>query len=347
MKQLGPARQTEREQRLFLSNLARRFQDLVEAASSARYFSHKIFDKVEPRLIIYVANLTKIFSYDFVQKAHLRYFETGKSNEEADCELDKDVEDGLSDTSGRERAILLDINLDEYSVIDNIISKDNSVENPRNGITEWTEELYLQSRGVDLSTFGGTILCSAFKVQSDKWPSMTKTYVSHVIVVIHRFMVIALDTFCADSCVREEIWASILDEVLTRYKAALDQAMFLISLERDKRPYTVNHYFNNNLQIVRGNRKAAILKSKSRQEIKRGTHNNAQVCDNLVVDLEDVRSTTKNKSNIDQVKEEIHDILWSCYEVARKRFVKNVYQQAVDHCLLTGPRSLLVMLTEQ
>ena len=350
LKQLGPARQTEREQRLFLSSLARRFQDLVEAALSARYSSHEIFDKVEPRLITYVANLTETFSYDFAQKAHLRYFETNESNDEQeDDESDKDVQDDLSqDANGRERAILLeDINLDEYSVLDNIISKDNTIEDPRNGITKWTEKLYLQSRGVDLGTFGGTILSSAFKEQSDKWPSMTKMYVSHVIVVIHRFMVIALDTLCADSCVREEIWASILDEVLTRYKAALDQAMFLVSLERDKRPYTVNHYFNDNLQIVRGNRKAAMLKAKSRQEIKRGFHNSAQVCDNLVVDLEDVRSTTKNKSNVDQVKEEIHDILWSYYKVARKRFVDNVYQQAVDHCLLTGPRSPLAVLTQE
>ncbi|KAG9375883.1 hypothetical protein A1F94_013627 [Pyrenophora tritici-repentis] len=262
--------------------------------------------------------------YDFARKAHLRHFETTESNEEEeDDESDKDVEDDLSeDANARERAILLeDIDLDEYSVLDNIISKDSGIENPRSGITSWTEKLYLQSRGVDLGIFGGTILSSAFREQSDKWPSMAKMYVSRVIVVIHRFMVIALDTLCADSCVREEIWASILDEVLTRYKAALHQATFLVSLEeRDKKPYTVNHYFNENLQIV---------------------------SDNLIVDLEDVRSTTKNKSNVDQVKEEIHDILWSYYRVARKRFVDNVYQQAVDHCLLTGTRSPLAVLTQE
>ncbi|RYN63530.1 hypothetical protein AA0117_g12693 [Alternaria alternata] len=351
MEDLGPARQTEKEQRLFLSSLARRFQELVEAALSARYSSHDIFDKLEPRIITYVANLTETFGYDFARKAHLRHFETTKSNEEEeeDDESDKDVEDDLSeDANARERAILLeDIDLDEYSVLDNIISKDSDIENPRSGITSWTENLYLQSRGVDLGTFGGTILSSAFREQSDKWPCMAKMYVSRVIVVIHRFMMIALDTLCADSCVREEIWASILDEVLTRYKAALHQATFLVSLERDKKPYTVNNYFNENLQIVRGNRKAAMLKAKSRQEIKRGFHNSAQVSDNLIVDLEDVRSTTINKSNVDQVKEEIHDILWSYYEVARKRFVDNVYQQAVDHCLLTGPRSPLAVLTQE
>ncbi|KAG9379918.1 Dynamin family protein [Pyrenophora tritici-repentis] len=306
MKELGPARQTEKEQRLFLSSLARRFQELVEAALTARYSSHDIFDKVKPRLITYVANLTETFSYDFARKAHLRHFETTESNEEEeDDESDKDVEDDLSeDANARERAILLeDIDLDEYSVLDNIISKDSGIENPRSGITSWTEKLYLQSRGVDLGIFGGTILSSAFREQSDKWPSMAKI--------------------------------------------GITSSNILVSLERDKKPYTVNHYFNENLQIVRGNRKAAMLKAKSRQEIKRGFHNSAQVSDNLIVDLEDVRSTTKNKSNVDQVKEEIHDILWSYYRVARKRFVDNVYQQAVDHCLLTGTRSPLAVLTQE
>jgi hypothetical protein len=32
--------------------------------------------------------------------------------------------------------------------------------------------------------------------------------------------------------------------------------------------------------------------------------------------------------------------------VARERFVDNVYHQAVDHCLLTGPMSPLSVLTQ-
>jgi hypothetical protein len=176
---------------------------------------------------------------------------------------------------------------------------------------------------------------------------MTKAYISHVIVVIHRFMVIALDKLCMDVQVREEIWSFILDEVLKRYKVAMDQAMFLVSLEREKRPYTVNHYFNDSLQIARGNRKADMLKEKSRQEIKRGFNNSAHASKNLVVDLEDVRRTTRSKSNVEQVKEELHDILWSYYKVARKRFVDNVYQQAIDHCLLTGPMSPLGVFTQE
>ena len=68
-------------------------------------------------------------------------------------------------------------------------------------IMEWTEMLYLRCRGVYLGTFSGAILSSAFKEQSSKWASMTKAYVSRVIVVIHRFMVMALDKLTG-----KEIW---------------------------------------------------------------------------------------------------------------------------------------------
>jgi hypothetical protein len=40
-------------------------------------------------------------------------------------------------------------------------------------------------------------------------------------------MVIALNNLCTDVRVREEIWASIVDEVRKRYMAAMDQPRFV------------------------------------------------------------------------------------------------------------------------
>jgi hypothetical protein len=45
--------------------------------------------------------------------------------------------------------------------------------------------------------------------------------------------------------------------------------------------------------------------------------------------------------------QEIHDILQAYYKVARKRFVDNIYHQAVDHCLLSGPSSPMILFCEQ
>src|SRR3984885_9437502 len=66
---LGPSRQTEKDQRLFLSTLARHFQELVNTALNAHYSSHALFEeKQELRLITYVINFTEMFSYNLEQE---------------------------------------------------------------------------------------------------------------------------------------------------------------------------------------------------------------------------------------------------------------------------------------
>lgn len=357
---LGPARQTEQEQRLFLSTMARHLQQLVQAALEARYSNHSEFEeKDELRLITRILYLTEMFSDDFGKKAHLRYFERpGPSLSENDSEED-DSDDEEDDSGHEEKSTWTNVSkrqgnnsrekfdLEELIVLENIISEDIRFDDPEDGIMVWIEGLYLRSRSIDLGTFGGSILSSAFKEQSSKWRGMTKVYVSKVIISIHCFLIIALKILCTDSRIREEIWSSILDDVLNRYKMAMEQAMFLVSVERDKRPYTLNHYFNENLQIARGNRMAKMLESKARKEVIVGHNTKAMISDTLIVNLNSVKNATTSKSNVEQVKEEIHDILCSYYKVARKRFVDNVYHQAIDHYLLTGPLSPLVVFSQE
>ena len=348
---LGPARQTEQEQRLFLSAMARHLQQLVQAALEARYFNHSAFEeKDELRLITHILNLTEEFSDVFEKKAHLRCFERpetslpGKDSEEADV---SDHEG--KDTWGKRQWSKFGGNIDpeELTVLENTISQDFWFDDPEDNIMVWIEGLYLQSRSIDLGTLGGSILSSAFKEQSSKWSGMTKAYVSKVIMTIHRFLIIALKTLCTDTRVREEIWSSILDDVLNRYKAGMEQAMFLVSVERDTRPYTLNRYFNENLQISRGNRIAKMLKSKARKEVLLSFTNKTTISENLIVDLDSVKNAATTKSNVEHAKEEIHDILSSYYKVARKRFVDNVYHQAIDHYLLTGPLSPLAVFSQE
>jgi hypothetical protein len=348
---LGQSRQNEQEQRLFLSAMARQFQDLVRHALNAHYSNNNAFEgKKELRLITYVVNLTELFNYDFEEKAHLRHYErpeSAPSNNDTEKVNDSEKKGTLRDVSRKQKEKFIeDIELEELLELEPIISKDCDSEDPQDGIMDWIEELYLGSRGIDLGNFGGTILSSAFKEQSRKWNGMIRVYMSNVITVIHRFMLIALDMVCSDVLVREEIWSSILEEVLGKYKAAMDQAMFLVSTERDNQPYTLNHYFNENHQIARASRVAEMVKGKARKELQR-THNGYVFTENLIVDLDSVKDATRSKSNLDHVKEELHDILYSYYKVARKRFVDNVYRQAIDHCLLTGPMSPLSVFSQE
>ncbi|KAN0082006.1 P-loop containing nucleoside triphosphate hydrolase protein [Elaphomyces granulatus] len=138
-----------------------------------------------------------------------------------------------------------------------------------------------------------------------------------------------------DESKKESTWA---DMSAMKKLAAMDQAMFLVYIERNKRPYTLNGYFNENLQRLRVEK----LEGKARKEASFLFDDGSS---NLVVDLDVVAKA--NKSSVEYAKEEIHDILSSYYEVARKRFVDNVYHQAVDHCLLTGPMSPLAVFNQE
>lgn len=66
-----------------------------------------------------------------------------------------------------------------------------------------------------------------------------------------------------------------------------------------------------------------------------------------IIQLGSVADAVRSKSNEEQIKEDIHDSLGAFYKVARKRFVDNVFLQAVDHHLLNGPNSPLWLLSNQ
>lgn len=51
------------------------------------------------------------------------------------------------------------------------------------------------------------------------------------------------------------------------------------------------------------------------------------------------------RSNVDHVSQDIHDILHSYYNVARKRFVDNVCMQAMGYELINGPDTPLKLFS--
>ena len=50
-------------------------------------------------------------------------------------------------------------------------------------------------------------------------------------------------------------------------------------------------------------------------------------------------------SNSEHVVQDLHDILFSYYKVARKRFVDSVCMQATDHYLVNGPQTPLALFS--
>ena len=156
-------------------------------------------------------------------------------------------------------------------------------------------------------------------------------------MLVHHFIVKLLEACIPEQSVRQEVWDNILlDDLRTAYTNAMNHARFLLEAERDNMLITLNHYFADNLEKARGARRVRELGSIP--TIYAHPSNNEPY-----VPLEALKTFTLHKSNVEQVREEIHDTLQSYYKVARKRFVDSIYQQSINMFLL-GKRSPLRIL---
>ncbi|KAJ3499735.1 hypothetical protein NLG97_g119 [Lecanicillium saksenae] len=348
---LGPPRQDEREQRSFLSHIAGAFQDHVRAALAADYNANLAFTE-EPnlRLITHVVNITDIFNADFQNTGHARLFEklgpleystTLEISSEIDCE---DTSAGMMMKQLRrllKKAKVDDVTPKELAELGDIITTPHESNAPWDNFSDWINDVYLKSRGLDLGTFNANLISMAFAEQSRKWGDITEMYMSRVIVTIHRFIVAALRSVCPEEYARSKLWSAILDTLVERYKAAMAQTELLIKVERSKKPYTLNRQFSVALSQAGGHRLTELLRPRARKD----TTQYGEV--QYMVNLSDIAGAAEGKSNVEQLQEAIHDILHAYYGLAADRFIDNIFQLAVDYGLLHGPSSPLNVFTHE
>lgn len=150
--------------------------------------------------------------------------------------------------------------------LNGIITADWSIEHPKSGIMDWIEAVHRRSRGLDLGSLGPSILPDVFREQSAKWETIAKQYLSKIILLVHRFILTALEVVCADSQVLQNVSSAILSDLCTTYESSMNQATFLVNVERQLKPYTLNHYFNHSQQRSYGVRIQETLRPKARCE---------------------------------------------------------------------------------
>lgn len=347
---LGPPRQDERQQRSFLNQIAGAFQDRARAALAADYTADPVFGQDELRLITQVVNITDVFSADFQQAAHSRHFEnldlSGAPPMAAEMPADSDCEETpVESMIDSLRALLQKARVDDVAdeelvELGDIINHPHATPMPCDDFTAWINDVYLQFRGLDLGTFNSNLVSMAFSEQSRKWGDMTKVYMSRVILTLHRFIAAALRSVCQEEQARSQLWSAILESLVDRYRAAMSQASLLIEVEQRKQPYTLNRAFAQALSKARGYRITELLRPKARKDIKQ--YGETQ----YLVNLDDIAKAAKDKGNMEQLQEAIHDILQAYYSLAVDRFIDNVFQLAVDYSLLHGPCSPLKVFTQ-
>ncbi|UNI20621.1 hypothetical protein JDV02_006691 [Purpureocillium takamizusanense] len=322
LEDMGPARADHAAQRLYLGRIATRFQTVTTSALNGHYVGDDIFDaNPELKLITKILSLHTSFAQNFARRSHMLKFDDAvdKAEKPGSCALPSRVE------------------LEKYTELqDTIVAEEYKCPDPlEKPIIDGIRVIYQASRGPELGTFGGTILSSVFLQQSKKWEPLTLMHMSQTIVLVHDYIYNLLCILCPEGQVREQLWEGVLvNRLVPMYRKAMSHARFLLAVERGQ-PATFNHYFNDILQKKRGERFTSTME-KFALGLTKGDGTSSKY-----VPVNQLCNVAENKDNEEQVCEDVLDTFTSYYKVARKRFVDVVYQQAIWHYLLQGPKGPL------
>ncbi|KAF2495757.1 hypothetical protein BU16DRAFT_608235 [Lophium mytilinum] len=316
LEKMGPSRTEQSSQRMYLGRLGSRFQAITQCALNGYYSSESVFTELPGlKLITNITKSNERFANDFWRKGHKRHFSV---------KWDDEGEKAYDATAAEvgEGNVPFEVPISTYPELHDILDT-NAYRCPQPtafrlppfgsiSILDHIDMVYQSNRGSELGTFSSAILGITFKEQSEKWEPLVLAHVSESIALVHDYIYKLLAHICTERQVREQLWEDILlDELRKAYVQAMEQARFLLRIERDARPSTYNHYFNAEVQ-------------KKRQ----GRLNQA-------------------KDNAQQVRDDILDILMSYYKVSRKRFVDVVCRQVISHFLLEGDDSPLKVFSSE
>ncbi|KAJ8126636.1 hypothetical protein O1611_g7002 [Lasiodiplodia mahajangana] len=329
---MGPSRNNDQTQRIYLSKASESFQSLVRDALDGNYIRNKFFSDHQHRLITRVVTENESYAEVMTKNGHMRAFAESESNGDGAGKR------GPSRTLRMERGAVVSACAEIQDILCES-DRDVSISDESGDIMSYIDDVYKSSRGQELGTFAQTILGTTFKEQSQKWESITLDHVSRVIRHVHVFISEALKDACPEKKVREALWNEyLLDELRKSYQRAMDHAKFLLGIERDNRPITVNHYFNDNLQKVGAKRLSQAMGKLSTIAT---SLNGKPTESGFFIHMSQLNNLAVNMANSTYTLECIHDILWSYYKVSLKRFIDVICQQAVQYYLLQGKCSPL------
>ena len=117
-----------------------------------------------------------------------------------------------------------------------------------NDILPWLRTMYESSRGFELGSFDAALVPLIWKEISANWDGMALGYISDLITLTHYFTLNVLQGICVDESVLNGLTSALMELLLARYQRAIDHVKFILQVEREGTPLTLNHYFNENLE---------------------------------------------------------------------------------------------------
>ena len=336
LEQMGRSRVTSTDQRMYLLEVASSFQSLATKAIDAYYGRDACFQMHNGlRLATKVMAAHEVFSgLMFTHGAHRNFDENGSLEREDEASEDGSKE-GTKTPARSEN--LTDVNehtsILEFPELKQLVDKQTGwPKKEQEAVMTWITRMYQDWKGFEIGTTNPSLLPALFNEQTRSWLFYTVQHVLNVIADIHRFVHLLLTVVCQDEGVTRRIWKTLTPDLCRTYSRGLEHAEFLVEVERNGNPMTLNHYFAENLK----KRRLARLEHRLRK-LKTWVTNDGE--NDTLLRLRDTLDAYV--TNDDHTIEDLHDTLKSYHKVARKRFVDAVCKQAIDHHLICAKHGTL------
>lgn len=282
---MGPSRDTPNAQSTFLINLATRFQALTSQGLEAKYGDDCFSMFPELKIATEVVSRNDVLSKDFANYGHTYDFRTtAEPTDFPDRRPSTTMQQSVSNVSSFGSATPMKVGFSfgagssstapqqatlpnnpfgievdtrcstrkKESILDieDILHDDTKLRKPKagGGMLEWMKTLYNNSRGFELGNFDPSLLSTCMKAQSHNWDDLAKGYISDVVTMTHAFIKTLLNVVCPEPNALQQLESLLMDDLMVRYKKAVDQVSFIMVVERFGVPTTTNHYFNDNLE---------------------------------------------------------------------------------------------------
>ncbi|KAL8647377.1 MAG: hypothetical protein Q9226_006455, partial [Calogaya cf. arnoldii] len=255
LKALGPSRETRDQQQKYLLQLADRFQSMTANALEARYAGDDAFESTSClRLATAVVTRNELFATDVWRRGLTMKFVYGKSKDEhAETEDEEDQSSSDSDEgppSSQSSHSGDDMVPTRYHVVDgdldDMLYNEKIPASPDKGVMKWMEKVYTSSRGYEMGSFDVSLVPFMWKKQTLKWEDLAFGYTSDIVSTVHSYIRDLLKEICEEDRVRSALLSVMMDQLIERYKRAMDQTRLILEVEHN--PMTYNHYFAQNLQ---------------------------------------------------------------------------------------------------
>jgi hypothetical protein len=251
---------------MVLLEIVSSFQEITQLALTTNYSVRDIFDTdVDVRLATLISNRNLSFAEHVTKSGHEFTFTTktqtvertreevqgSESMSESESESESNSEEtdvGVQPPKRDEGDCVRSRRVQEDEDLQDILHNTVDVPEAQPGIYKWIEKVHREARGFEIGTFNYALLSTLMKKQSAKWPVLAQGYISDVIAMVHRFIQKTLRAACNDSRISTNILHLLWDDLMAKYRRAISQVDFILKIEREGMPMTLNHYLNDNLQ---------------------------------------------------------------------------------------------------